>query len=120
MTHNYDSSDQNMTGSNYFVPIKKLFKRIRISTFSQLVLQVDQVNKMSLSAEAAEQACKEEDENESSAKSIGKSNAGGAEHPTFLDVINGTGELSVKDQNIQAALPPKPKPDLLLQPYPQM
>jgi centrosomal protein CEP41 len=103
--------------NNYRIQKGELFKRIRISTFSQLVLQVDQVNKMSLSAEAAAQENHENHENEE--KSI-IGGGGGAEHPTFLDVINGTGELSVKDQNIQAALPPKPEPDLLLQPYPQM
>ena len=42
------------------------------------------------------------------------------EHTTFLDVINGTGEISLKDDKIQAALPPKPKIEQLYMPYSQM
>ena len=42
------------------------------------------------------------------------------EHTTFLDVINGTGEISLKDDKIQAALPPKPKIEQLYTPYSQM
>ena len=66
-----------------------------------------------MSAEAAVQDMPETEEQKENPKS-------GAEHPTFLDVINGTGELSVKDQNLQKSLPPKPTIDLLMQPYQQM
>ena len=64
--------------SNYRIQKGELFKRIRISTFAQLVLQVDQVNKMSIGAE---------DENSEPVVTPRQ-----AKHATFLDVINGTGE----------------------------
>ena len=92
----------------------KIFKRIRISTFAQLVLQVDQVNKMSMSADAAANS------DESSPLKDENGTYKGTEHPTFLDVINGTGELALKDQNYKKSLPPKPQVEILLQPYQQM
>ena len=49
-----------------------------------------------------------------------KPNINDKEHTTFLDVINGTGEISLKDDKIQAALPPKPKIEQLYTPYAQM
>ena len=49
-----------------------------------------------------------------------KPNISDKEHTTFLDVINGTGEISLKDDKIQAALPPKPKIEQLYTPYAQM
>ena len=64
--------------SNYRIQKGELFKRIRISTFAQLVLQVDQVNKMSIGAE---------DENSEPVVTPRQ-----AKHATFLDVINGTGK----------------------------
>ena len=92
--------------------LKKLFKRIRISTFTQLILQVDQVNKMT-DGGGDEGSDDEEAENT-------KPIPNDKEHTTFLDVINGTGEISLKDDKVQAALPPKPKLEQLYSPYSQM
>merc|ERR1711990_1406222 len=86
------------------------FKRIRISTFTQLILQVDQVNKMT---DGGGDEGTPDEENT-------KPNINDKEHTTFLDVINGTGEISLKDDKIQAALPPKPKIEQLYTPYAQM
>ena len=66
--------------SNYRIQKGELFKRIRISTFAQLVLQVDQVNKMTIGAE---------DDNDHSEPVVTPRSA---KHATFLDVINGTGK----------------------------
>jgi len=90
--------------SNYRIQKGELFKRIRISTFAQLVLQVDQVNKMTIGAD-------EEPVEVVTPRS--------STHATFLDVINGTGELKLKDEQEQAAAPPPPVPELLFQPYDQ-
>ena len=42
------------------------------------------------------------------------------DHTTFLDVINGTGEINLRDDQHQQSLPPKPKPEILTVPYEQM
>ena len=65
--------------SNYRIQKGELFKRIRISTFAQLVLQVDQVNKMTIGAE-------DDDD-------VPEVTPRDRQHATFLDVINGTGKL---------------------------
>ena len=110
--------------SNYRIQKGELFKRIRISTFAQLVLQVDQVNKMTIGAE---------DDNDHSEPVVTPRSG---KHATFLDVINGTGkltyfsesiryihffsgEISLKDKQAEDAAPPPPAPELLFQPYDQ-
>jgi len=95
--------------NNYRIQKGELFKRIRISTFTQLILQVDQVNKMTDGG--GDEGPEEENT---------KPNINDKEHTTFLDVINGTGEISLKDDKIQASLPPKPKVEQLYTPYAQM
>merc|ERR1712179_291912 len=91
--------------SNYRIQKGELFKRIRISTFAQLVLQVDQVNKMTIGAEDDDDAPVVTPRDR--------------QHATFLDVINGTGELKLKDEQKEQAAPPPPVPELLFQPYEQ-
>jgi len=93
--------------SNYRIQKGELFKRIRISTFAQLVLQVDQVNKMTIGA----------DEDDDNTEPVVTSR--NHQHATFLDVINGTGELNLKDEQKEQAAPPPPVPELLFQPYEQ-
>ena len=78
--------------SNYRIQKGELFKRIRISTFAQLVLQVDQVNKMSIGAE---------DENSEPVVTPRQ-----AKHATFLDVINGTGKGLFSDCSLRVVIKP--------------
>ena len=77
--------------SNYRIQKGELFKRIRISTFAQLVLQVDQVNKMTIGAE---------DDNDHSEPVVTPRSA---KHATFLDVINGTGKLTYFSESIEGS-----------------
>lgn len=85
-------------------------QRLRLSTFAQLMLQVDSVNKMEDSQEPLE------DEDEIIAPKPVETNRS----ITCLDVINGTGELNLKEQNRLDALPEQPPVPIVETPYAQM
>jgi len=95
---------------NYRIQRGELFKRLRLSTFAQLMLQVDSVNKMEDSQEPLE------DEDEIIAPKPVETNRS----ITCLDVINGTGELNLKEQNRLDALPEQPPVPIVETPYAQM
>ena len=99
---------------NYRIQKGELFKRIRLSTFAQLILQVDQVNSMNES----DQTGQTEDDEEKII--VPKEDTGTPRGPSFLEVIQGTGEISLKNKNIEDALPQKPALPLEQTPYPQM
>jgi len=95
---------------NYRIQRGELFKRIRLSTFAQLILQVDSVNAMNES----------DPQNDDGELITPKQPTVSARGSSFLDVINGTGEITLKNENEESALPPKPLSPIDHQPYPQM
>jgi centrosomal protein CEP41 len=97
---------------NYRIQRGELFKRIRLSTFAQLVLQVDQVNSMNESSLV--------DDDDESALIVPKDPIAAKRGSSFLDVINGTGEISLKNTKVENAAPPKPTVPLEQTPYSQM
>jgi len=96
---------------NYRIQRGELFKRIRLSTFAQLVLQVDSVNNMN------ESVPNDQPEEQLVTPSPAKDSSRGS---SFLDVINGTGEISLKNSAAEDALPPPPAAPTEQQPYQQM
>ena len=98
--------------NNYRIQRGELFKRIRLSTFAQLCLQVDSVNSMNEGAESAA--------GDDTSLVVPKSANDSSRGSSFLDVISGMGELSCKDQSIQNALPAKPELPIEQKAYAQM
>jgi len=98
---------------NYRIQRGELFKRIRLSTFAQLVLQVDQVNSMNESSLV-------EDDDENDQLIVPTDSNGCKRGSSFLDVINGTGEITLKNRKVENALPPTPSVPLEQTPYSQM
>ena len=74
----------------------------RVSTFAQLCLQVDQINKMN----------GEDAEEDAGVHGTGDTVENGK--TSFLDVINGTGEISLREPKV-----PKQIPDPVQKPYKQ-
>jgi len=97
---------------NYRIQRGELFKRIRLSTFAQLVLQVDSVNNMNESVPN-----EQPEEQLVTPNRPAKDSSRGS---SFLDVINGTGEISLKNSVAEDALPPPPATPTEQQPYQQM
>ena len=95
--------------ANFRIQKGELFKRLKLSTFAALVLEVDKVNMMNES----------EDDSADVVDDIVERVETAPRQSNFLDVIRGTGEISLKEQNKNLELPPKPKLPKEQTPYSQ-
>jgi centrosomal protein CEP41 len=93
--------------ANFRIQKGELFKRLKLSTFAALVLEVDKVNMMNESGE--------DDVVDDIVERVETT----PRQSKFLDVIRGTGELNLKEQNKNLELPPKPKLPKEQTPYSQ-
>lgn len=95
--------------NNFRIQKGELFKRLKLSTFAALVLEVDKVNMMNESEENDDDV---EDDIVERVETTPRQSK-------FLDVIRGTGELNMREQNKNLELPPKPKLPKEQTPYSQ-